>query len=137
RWPRDWSSDVCSSDLELGVVVPSLREVITAGERLVVTDELRAFFAAHPGCSLVNQYGPAETHVATSYPLPEDARSWPLTPPIGWPIGGVTVRIWDEDGNDVPPGAQGELVVGGVAVADGYLGDEALTARKFLETPDG
>ena len=38
--------------------LPRLREVITAGESLRITDEITAFFQSLDGCTLCNQYGP-------------------------------------------------------------------------------
>src|SRR6185436_1686222 len=47
----------------------SLREVVTAGEQLRITPEVRALFTRLPGCILRNQYGPSETHVVTEFSL--------------------------------------------------------------------
>ncbi|HEX6040311.1 AMP-binding protein [Longimicrobium sp.] len=51
--------------------LPELREIITAGEQLRATPQLRAFFQANPGLRLDNQYGPSETHVISAHLLPE------------------------------------------------------------------
>jgi non-ribosomal peptide synthetase component F len=53
--------------------MPELREIVTAGEQLRATPQLRAFFHANPGLRLDNQYGPSETHVISAHQLPEDA----------------------------------------------------------------
>src|SRR5688500_2088748 len=44
-----------------GIVPAALREVVTAGEQLRVTEPIRRWLARMPGCALVNQYGPSET----------------------------------------------------------------------------
>jgi acyl carrier protein len=51
--------------------------------------------------------------------------------PIGTPVPGTRVYVLDERRRLVPPGAVGELYAAGAGLADGYLGDEAETARSF------
>ncbi|WP_410631015.1 amino acid adenylation domain-containing protein [Amycolatopsis sp. cmx-4-83] len=98
-----------------------VRQVITAGEALVVTDQVRRLAAA-TGASLVNQYGPTETHVVTAHHLGPDPSAWPERPPIGLPVAGAGLRVLDELGRPVMAGARGELHVSGPGVALGYLG---------------
>lgn len=128
----------------LAVAVPvtghrltALREVVTAGEQLVVNDEVRELFAGLDA-TLVNQYGPCETHVVTEYRLPPDPHTWPVHPPLGRPVAGARL-LRAADGGPVPfaDGDEAELVVAGRCLADGYLGDDALTAARFRELPDG
>ena len=64
----------------------ALREIISAGEQLRITEPVRYLFHKLPGCRLENQYGPAETHVVTSFLLDGEPDSWPRRPPIGRPI---------------------------------------------------
>jgi amino acid adenylation domain-containing protein len=110
-----------------------LREVITAGEQLLATAALRDWFRAMPACRLVNQYGPSETHVVTQQVLAADPGAWPDLPPIGTPVPGVELFVLDEERREVAVGASGELYVGGVCLAAGYLGQPELTAERFLE----
>ncbi|MHC4838363.1 MAG: amino acid adenylation domain-containing protein, partial [Planctomycetota bacterium] len=116
-----------------------LREVITAGEQLVVTPTLRAWFQGMPEARLVNQYGPSETHVATSFRLPADPGAWPELPPIGQALPGVELLVVDEDDTPVAEGAEGELLLGGLAPARGYLAQPEETAARFItrEGEDG
>lgn len=103
----------------------SLRDVVTAGERLRVTPAIRAFFAARPGCVLHNHYGPTETHVVTAHELAGDPARWPDLPPIGHPLPHVSIRL---DANEDPP----ELLLGGACLAAGYIGQAQLTAERFV-----
>ncbi|WP_068923249.1 AMP-binding protein [Planobispora rosea] len=57
--------------------------------------------------------------------------------PIGVPVGATSVHVLDARGEPLPPGAVGELVVGGAGVARGYLGRPALTAAAFVPDPHG
>lgn len=115
----------------------TLRHVITAGERLLVTEAIRRFFIEIPGCQLDNHYGPSETHLVSSWSLEADAAEWPELPPIGVSVGGVAVYVLDESLEPLPSGQAGELYVGGAAVARGYLGAPKLSAEHFLPDPFG
>lgn len=101
----------------------SLREIVCAGEALRIDESVRRA-AASKGIRILNQYGPTETHVVTQHDLGTSPDGWPDLPPIGVPIEGVEIRIEAADGSLVEPGAAGELVVGGAAVAMGYLDGE-------------
>ncbi|MFY1671052.1 amino acid adenylation domain-containing protein [Plantactinospora sp. WMMB334] len=113
----------------------SLRAVLTAGEQLQATAAIRAFFAQLPGCTLYNQYGPIEVHLATSHQLDHEPAHWPALPPIGRPFDNVRTYVLDADLRPVAPGVAGELFVGGIALARGYLGRPRLTAERFLPDP--
>ena len=83
--------------------------------------------------SLVNGYGPTETTVlSTVWRVPRD----PDRVRIGRPVAGTRLYLLDDQGRDVPPGAVGELWIGGVGVAEGYLGRPGLTAERFLPEPE-
>jgi amino acid adenylation domain-containing protein len=112
-----------------------LREVITAGEALRITPSVRAFFAKLPPCVLHNQYGPAESHVVTSFTLRDSPAEWPARPPIGRPVANVRVHILDEHLQPVPAGVAGEIFIGGLCLADGYLNQPELTGERFLLDP--
>ena len=88
-----------------------------------------------PGRRLMNVYGPTETTamVTTSAPLsPDDA-----APPLGDPHSGTLVRVLNGTLQPVPPGAVGELYIGGVSLARGYLHRPGLTAERFVADPYG
>ncbi len=118
-----------------GLVVPTLEHVVTAGERLIVTPAVRAFFAAHPHCRLDNHYGPTEAHLATRYTLAGPASGWPEMPPIGTAVEGVTCAVLDQRLAPVDDGEVGELYLGGTGLARGYLNDPARTAERFVPDP--
>lgn len=109
-----------------------LREIMSVGEQLKCTPQIRALFARLPGCRLINQYGPTETHVATCYHLGENPDDWPVLPPIGQAIAGTQLAVLDQDAEPVPAGEAGELWIGGSSVARGYRGRPELTAERFI-----
>ncbi|WP_280454064.1 non-ribosomal peptide synthetase [Nocardia brasiliensis] len=112
-----------------------LREVVTAGEQLVATDAIRRWFAGMPGARLFNHYGPTETHVVSSLCLDADPMRWPDRPAVGQAVDNAVLRVVDEAGHLVPPGAVGELLIGGVMATRCYLGDSGANADRFVEVP--
>ncbi|MEV0012165.1 amino acid adenylation domain-containing protein [Streptomyces sp. NPDC047973] len=113
-----------------------MRQLLTGGD-VVPHDHVARALARHPGLVITNGYGPTENTTFTtthSVHRPEDVDG-PL--PIGVPVPGTRVYVLDERGRVVPAGAVGELYTGGAGLADGYLGDEAETARSFgVFSPD-
>lgn len=111
----------------------SLRWIVTSGEQLVITSAVRELFKRLPGCTLQNEYGPTEAHVVTALPLTGNPDDWAARPNIGKPIPNVTTEIRNDVGNLVTNGETGELFIGGVCVANGYLGQPERTAERFQE----
>ncbi|MFJ8490481.1 amino acid adenylation domain-containing protein [Streptomyces sp. NPDC094038] len=119
----------------LGITPRTLRVVITCGEQLRVTPEIRALCAGLPGAVLENQYGPTETHVVTAFTMTGDPAAFPALPPIGVAIDGAEVHVLDKKMRPVPTGARGDVYLGGGCLADGYEGRPDLTAERFLPHP--
>ena len=117
------------------IIPADLRDVITAGEQLQITPQIRALFKALPHCTLHNQYGPAESHVVTALTLGSRPEDWPLLPSIGRPIAGASIHILDEQQRSVADGEPGEICIGGLTVARGYLNRKQLTAERFVRDP--
>ncbi|WP_353931424.1 non-ribosomal peptide synthase/polyketide synthase [Okeanomitos corallinicola TIOX110] len=113
-----------------------LQEIITAGEQLQITPSIAQWLSKLTNnCTLHNHYGPSETHVVTTYTLTGTVETWPLLPPIGRPIANTQVYILDKQLQPVPVGVPGELYIGGVALANGYLNRPELTAERFTINP--
>src|SRR5262249_19635179 len=65
----------------------NLRRIITAGEALKLSPPIGNMLGRMTDCILENQYGPTESHVVTSYSLPQSTAQWvKKLPPIGRPI---------------------------------------------------
>jgi amino acid adenylation domain-containing protein len=119
---------------------PALRYFCVSGEQLHVDDEIRAFFTDHPHCVLINHYGPTECQAVTSQRLAADDPPWPHHVPIGMPMPNVHAYVVDTTGHLAPAGVPGELLLGGVAPAHGYINDLERTEERFIPdpfTPDG
>ncbi len=110
----------------------SLRQVFCSGEALPV--ELVNSYLARFAAPLHNLYGPTEAAVDVTYwPCQSEAQS--STTPIGRPVWNTQIYILDDALQPVPPGVVGDLYIGGVQLADGYLGQPELTAERFIANP--
>ncbi len=110
--------------------LPELKTIISAGE--ACTAEIAERWSR--GRYFINAYGPTESTVCASfYPVEKVPESGSV--PIGRPIDNTQLYILDERLNPVPPGVSGELYVGGVGLARGYLSRPDLTADRFIPHP--
>ena len=112
-------------------MLPDLRTLCSAGE-VCPPDVARKWGR---GRRFLNGYGPTEATVAVSYGVLEDGTSDDGPVSIGKPVDGARSYVVDGTGALVPVGVPGELWVGGVGVARGYLDRPELTAERFVEDP--
>ena len=110
----------------------SIIRVVCSGEALAKDLVLR--FHETLKIDLFNLYGPTEAAIDISY-YPCKSEDMRKEVPIGWPIQNNQLYIVDKDCNLAPIGAQGEIYIGGVALARGYYNQPALTAEKFVPDP--
>ncbi|CRM66399.1 non-ribosomal peptide synthetase [Pseudomonas sp. 58 R 12] len=121
-------------DEPLAAECTSLRRLFSGGEALPA--ELRnRVLAQLPAVQLHNRYGPTETAINVTHwhcRAEDGERS-----PIGRPLGNVICRVLDDQLNPVPRGVPGELCIGGIGLARGYLGRAGLTAERFVADHSG
>ncbi|MES1245845.1 MAG: amino acid adenylation domain-containing protein [Acidobacteriota bacterium] len=104
--------------------LPKLRTLVLAGE--ACPPDLARRWAE--GRLLLNAYGPTEgTVCATVAPYRGEDQL-----PLGRAMANVEVHVLDRRANPVPPGGSGELCLGGLGLAWGYLGLPGLTAERFI-----
>ena len=118
--------------LAAGPVPASMNTVIVAGEA-VAKDLTDLHFAKAPLVRLFNEYGPTE---GTVWCAAAELRPDQDAIPIGQAPLGAALDVCDGDGHPLPRGIEGELIVRGQGVAQGYLGDSQATARVFTEGPE-
>jgi amino acid adenylation domain-containing protein len=110
----------------------SIKRVICSGEALPF--DLQQRFFERLNAELHNLYGPTEAAI--------DVTFWACQPnshdkivPIGRPIANTQIYILDKHLQPVPIGVGGELHIGGVGLARGYLNKPELTKEKFISSP--
>ncbi len=125
--PSRWQAYL--QNAAFGAALARLEVALCGGERFPEALEKR--LRARTEARIYNQYGPTETCVGVAYKLlAGDGR---IT--VGKPMPNCRAYVLDAAGAPVPVGAPGALFIGGACVAEGYLGDEAETAAKFLPDP--
>jgi amino acid adenylation domain-containing protein len=115
--------------------LPTLRWLVPTGEALP-PELCRRWFALYPDVPMLNAYGPTEcSDDVTQQPITEPPGTEVGAMPIGRPVPNVTIHLVDRGHVPLPVGLPGELLVGGVCVGRGYLGEPARTAETFLPDP--
>lgn len=113
----------------------SLTHIFCSGEALLVS-QVDSIHALCPWVSLHNLYGPTEAAIEASY--------WPCATlknnklhsvPIGRPIQNVQLYVLNKQLALLPVGVVGELYIGGVGLARGYINREKLTQETFIDNP--
>ncbi|SEE23267.1 amino acid adenylation domain-containing protein [Tenacibaculum sp. MAR_2010_89] len=111
--------------------LPFLKIVISGGEKC--TPSLANKFLGKS--RFINEYGPTEgTVVSMAYEVLEKLNT---NVPIGRPIANTQAYILDKDLNLLPEGTIGELYIGGVHLAEGYVNNVTLTEERFIGNPFG
>jgi amino acid adenylation domain-containing protein/non-ribosomal peptide synthase protein (TIGR01720 family)/FkbM family methyltransferase len=106
----------------------SLRVMLTGG------DKLHRWMRSGLPFRLVNHYGPTEsTVVATCVEVAEEG--FESLPTIGRGIDNIQVYILDGEMQTTPIGVVGEIHLGGIGLARGYMNRPELTAEKFIPNP--
>ncbi|HEX2684394.1 MAG TPA: amino acid adenylation domain-containing protein, partial [Ferruginibacter sp.] len=115
--------------------LPCLKQVISTGEAAILKDAL-----SHAAVRKVhNGYGPTELCIGASFHTIDKSREAEYLAcgnvPIGRPFSNTDIYVLDQNGMLCPHGVAGELCAAGIGLTKGYLGDDALTAQKFIANP--
>ena len=118
------------ADGEVRASLASLEKVMIGGEAFPapMARDLESLVRG----DVINMYGPTETTIWSSTHPVKDIGD---VVPIGRPIPNTRIVILDSEGNLLPPGAQGELCIGGPGVTRGYLHRPELTAERYIRDP--
>lgn len=113
-------------------VSKSLLRTFCSGEALPV--DLAKAWQQQTGVPLYNLYGPTEAAIdVTSYPAFGKAiEDISASVPIGFPVWNTQMYVLDNEMRLLPPGIAGNLYIGGVQLARGYLNREELTSERFI-----
>ncbi|MET3492985.1 amino acid adenylation domain-containing protein [Variovorax boronicumulans] len=115
-----------------------LRHIICGGEAMPAETQ-KETLQRLGGATLQNLYGPTETtiHVTRWTCRLEGDDGGQKLVPIGQPISDTQCHVLDAELNPVPRGVAGELYLGGVSLARGYLHKPGLSAERFVANPFG
>jgi len=133
-----WHTLVPHLEAAAGALPDTLRLAVIGGERALPGAVAAWRRVAGSRVRLLNSYGPTETTIgATLWDASGDGGTEPPAVLIGRPVPGCRAYVLDEAMRPLPPGVPGELYVGGVQVARGYLGRPGATAERFVPDPFG
>lgn len=111
--------------------IPALRLALLSGDWIPVTlpGEIRVFA---PELEVIGLGGATEAAIwSIHHPIGHVPDHW-TSIPYGVPLTNQSFRVLDEAHRDCPVWTAGELYIGGAGLATGYLGDDALTAARFV-----
>ncbi|MEG0249438.1 MAG: D-alanine--poly(phosphoribitol) ligase subunit DltA [Peptostreptococcus sp.] len=112
-------------------LLPNLRKMLFIGEVLPV-EVAKKLYERFPKIEVINGYGPTEATVGISHVVIEDKHiNSGDSLPVGVPMPNCTIKILDEDGNEVKQGEKGEISIIGPSVSKGYYKNEEKTKKSF------
>lgn len=111
---------------------PHLSNSLVLGGEALLGSSINPWLA-NGNCSIINEYGPTETVVGCC--VLETKTPVQGTVPIGKPIDGMQLYVLDEQLQLLPAGVAGDLYIGGLGLARGYLDRPAQTASAFIPDP--
>lgn len=136
-WPQVTMIDTTPSVLTLLSPnnLPNLSLLVMGGEKMDMK-HICQWMKDKPNLKVCNEYGPTEvTVIGTRQWIERGAVNPDSAVYIGKALPGYRLYILDEDLKLQPFGVPGQVVIGGVGVARGYLGREDLTNKVFLPDP--
>ncbi len=132
-----WQEWVSELERATDAKVPERVRLVVTGSEKVSGEKLNRWLELVPdNVRWLNAYGPTEATITSTIFDPKKS----ITPigaavSIGRPIDNLQVYLLDEQMQPVPVGVAGELHLGGVGLARGYLHRDDLTAEKFVQSP--
>lgn len=125
-------ADVCLADKKFSQeLLPELRMFLFCGETLT-NRTVNRLSSSFPKAEIVNTYGPTESTVAVAgLTVTSDMNETYHPLPVGRVKNGTWVFIMDENGEILPDGEKGEIVIAGDTVSIGYWNNKSLTQRAF------
>ena len=113
------------------------RKLLMLGGEASRLDWIESLRSLNPGCVVMNHYGPTEATVGVlTYRVEASAVFTELKNlPLGRPVFNTKIYLLDKHLKPVPVGVAGELHIGGLCLARGYLNHPELTAERFIPNP--
>ena len=111
-----------------------LRHILVGGD-VLSADHVRRLLSSDVVDDVVHCYGPTESTLFATVDVIREVGDDQASLPIGRPIENTTCHVVDDQLRPVPVGVEGELLIGGLGLADGYVNRPELTAEKFVPDP--
>ena len=130
-------ADMCLADKKFcSTMMPNLKVFLFCGE-VLTTSTTKKLQERFPDVKIINTYGPTESTVAVSDvlitpELLEETMAKGKSLPVGHEKKGTWLEIHDEQGNSLPEGEQGEIIIIGDTVSTGYFKRDDLTEKAFF-----
>lgn len=115
--------------------LPDSVQVLNVGGEALPGELVREAYRRYPQLTIDNHYGPTEA--TTCATVARVARDVAGDPAIGRPVRGAEIALISPSGAPVADGEAGEILIGGVGLAMGYLDRPELTAERFVERSEG
>lgn len=117
-------------------VCKSLRLIILGGEKINIAD-VEMYLSYYPRVTFSNHYGPTECTVSSAFYIinHNNLKKYNKQSVVGKAVANTDIYIVGEEGLLNPIGVPGEICIGGLCVARGYLNNEDLTKNKFVSNP--
>jgi amino acid adenylation domain-containing protein len=119
----------------LDVAVPDTLRTIAFGSEVFPVNHYNLWREALPDARFIHLYGPTEATGMSCFYEAKQAYAENEFIPIGFPFPNTEVLLLDDDGNISKDGQPGEICIRGTCLSLGYFGDEAKTAKTFVQNP--
>ncbi|GAB4193582.1 MAG: hypothetical protein OHK0022_08640 [Roseiflexaceae bacterium] len=121
---------------ETGQPLEGMRTLIVGSDSWYAAEHAALRRVCGPGTRLINSYGVTEATIDSACfdGVLDNAQDDRLVP-IGRPLPHVAIYLLDRHMQPVAVGVQGEIYIGGLCLAQGYLNQPALTAERFVPNP--
>lgn len=132
-------ADVCLTDPMFSEkLMPGLTDFLFCGE-ILTNKTVKRLMGRFPNSKIINTYGPTESTCAiTEVEVTPELNETCSPLPVGVPKNGTWLRIMDENGNIMPEGESGEIVIVGDSVSVGYFNNAERNKKSFgVTTQDG
>ncbi len=127
--------DMMVNNLEAEYVNYTLTRALLSGDwiPLKLPEAVKKHF---PNCEIISAGGATEGSIwSIYYPVKETLKEWNSIP-YGYPLANQTFYVLNDHLGLCPEDVPGELFIGGVGVAEGYINDVEKTSHAFLNHPD-
>ena len=112
------------------------KKILMFGGEALPAEYINLINASSASCKIVNHYGPTETTIGKLIHIVDKNYNYPVIIPIGKPFSNTSVYVLNKNLKNSPIGVPGELYIGGLGLAKGYLNNIKLTDSVFINNPN-